>query len=70
MYATTDTITGTDVPLARVNLVDASGDPVGPSNSLNDLAGGRSDPRFFPLRNGRAGVLLEATGKLYTLTER
>ncbi len=70
VYATTDKITGTDVPLSRVNLVDTDGNPVGPTNSFNDLAGGRSDPRFFLFPNGRAGVLLEASGEFYTLNER
>lgn len=69
LYATTDAITGTDVPVHRVNLVDVDGDPVGPTNSLNDLAGGRSDPRFFVFPDGGAGVLLEATGAFYRLTE-
>ena len=69
VYATTDAITGQDVPLYRVNLVDADGNPVGPTNSLNDIAGGRSDPRFFLFPNGAAGVLLEATGNFYVLTE-
>ena len=69
VYATTDAITGQDVPLYRVNLVDADGNPVGPTNSLNDIAGGRSDPRFFLFPNGAAGVLLEATGSFYVLTE-
>lgn len=70
VYATTDKITGTDVPLSRVNLVDTDGNPVGPTNTLNDLVGGRSDPRFFLFPNGKAGVLLEATGAFYTLNER
>ena len=70
VYATTDKITATNVPLFRVNLVDTNGSPVGPTNSLNDLAGGRSDPRFFLFPNGEAGVLLEATGDFYILTER
>jgi hypothetical protein len=69
IYATTDKITGQDVPLFRVNLVDSDGNSVGPTNSLNDLAGGRSDPRFFLFPNGEAGVLLEATGDFYRLTE-
>jgi hypothetical protein len=69
VYATTDKIDGLDVQLFRVNLVDTSGDPIGPTNSLNDLAGGRSDPRFFLFPNGEAGVLLEATGDFYFLTE-
>jgi hypothetical protein len=52
-----------------VNLVDSDGNSVGGTNSLNDLAGGRSDPRFFLFPNGEAGVLLEATGDFYRLTE-
>ena len=70
VYATEEKITGTDVPLYLVNLVDTNGDPIGPSNSLNDLGnGGRVDPRFFLFPNGKAGVLLEATGAFYLLTE-
>ena len=69
IYATTDKIDGRNVPLYRVNLVDTDGNPVGPTNSLNDLASGRSDPRFFLFPNGEAGVLLEATGAFYLLQE-
>jgi hypothetical protein len=69
VYATTDKIDGTDVPLYLVNLVDPDGNAIGPMNSLNDLAGGRSDPRFFLFPNGEAGVLLEATGDFYVLKE-
>lgn len=67
VYATTDKITGTDVPLYLVNLVNPDGSDIG--TSLNALAGGRSDPRFFLFPNGKAGVLLEATGAFYELTE-
>jgi hypothetical protein len=67
VYATTDKIDGLDVPLFLVNLVDGDGNPIG--NSLNVLAGGRSDPRFFLFPNGEAGVLLEATGAYYILKE-
>jgi hypothetical protein len=71
IYATKDKSTGTDVPLYLVNLVDDNGDPIGLSNSLNELNGGeRVDPRFFLFPNGKAGVLLEATGEIYELTER
>jgi hypothetical protein len=69
VYATTDQISGLNVQLFLVNLVDTTGDSVGPNNSLNDLAGGRSDPRFFLFPKGEAGVLLEATGDFYFLTE-
>jgi hypothetical protein len=69
VYATTDKITGTDVELFLVNLVDDTGAPLGPNNSLNDLGGGRVDPRFFLFPDGKAGVLLENTGDFYRLTE-
>lgn len=53
-------------PVYRVNLVDAAGQPV----TLTALAGGgRPDPRFFNFPDGGAGVLLEATGSFYRLTE-
>lgn len=75
VYATTDKITGTNIELFVVNLIDESGEPVGTSNSLNDLVGpdpetNRSDPRFFVFPNGEAGVLLEATGGFFVLTEK
>ena len=69
VYATTDKIDGSNVELFQVNLVDTDGELIGPANSLNDLAGGRVDPRFFLFPNGEAGVLLEATGDFYVLTE-
>ena len=69
VYATTDMIDRENVELFLVNLVDTNGDPVGPNNSLNDLAGDRVDPRFFVFPNGEAGVLLEATGDFYVLRE-
>ena len=47
VYATTEKITGTDVPLYLVNLANPDGSAIG--NSLNELTGGRSDPRFFPV---------------------
>ena len=72
LYATTDKITGTDVPLFLVNLVDGDGNAIG--NTLNVLGPNqdplvRVDPRFFLFPNGEAGVLLEATGDFYVLTE-
>ena len=69
VYATTDKIDVENAELFHVNLVDANGDPLGPNNSLNDLTGGRNDPRFFLFPNGEAGVLLEATGDYYRLRE-
>lgn len=40
-----------------------------PMNSLQDLAGGRPDPRLFRFPNSSAGVLLEATGDFYQLVQ-
>jgi hypothetical protein len=66
IYATMAPLGGTDVPVFRVALVDGSGAPV----SLFALAGERRpDPRFFALPDGTAGVMLERTGTLYSLTE-
>ncbi|WP_158547473.1 PQQ-dependent sugar dehydrogenase [Rhodovulum sp. 12E13] len=66
LYATMAPLGGTDVPVFRIALVDASGAPV----SLFALAGERRpDPRFFALPDGTAGVMLEHTGTLYSLTE-
>lgn len=65
---------GTDVPVLRVNLVDEQGNPV-VSNTLgglacpNDAGACRVDPRFFTFPSGEAGVLLEATGKFYRLSQ-
>ena len=39
------------------------------SVTLAGLAGQRPDPRFFTFPDGSAGVLLEATGAFYRLTE-
>jgi hypothetical protein len=56
----------TEQDVFRVSLVDSNLHPV----TLNGLAGGqRSDPRFFNFPDGTAGVLLEATGDFYRLTE-
>jgi hypothetical protein len=69
VYAATDQISELNVQLYRANWVDTNGNAVGPTNTLNDLAGGLSDPRFFLFPKGEAGVLLEATGDFYFLTE-
>ena len=66
VYATTDPITETNVPVFKVNLIDENGFPL---DSLQELAGGRADPRFFRFPDGTAGVLLEATGDFFRLTE-
>lgn len=53
-------------PVKEVRLVSSAGEPV----TLRDLAGGtRPDPRFFTFPDGSAGILLEATGDFYRVTE-
>ena len=66
VYATTDPYTEIDSDVFKVNLIDENGTPL---DSLQDLAGGRADPRFFQFPDGSAGVLLEATGDFYQLSE-
>ncbi len=66
LYATTAPSSETAVPVFRVNLVAADGSLLA---SFRDLVGGRADPRFFRFPNGTAGVLLEATGDIFRLTE-
>lgn len=66
VYATQGSVNDVNAPVFKVNLVDENGTPL---DSLQDLAGGRADPRFFLFPNGEAGVLLEATGAFYRLTE-
>ncbi|MEA3277971.1 MAG: hypothetical protein U9Q81_22335 [Pseudomonadota bacterium] len=66
VYASIASFTATAAPVYEVNLVDEYGNPT----TLNTLAGGvRSDPRFFDFPDGKAGVLLEATGRFYELTQ-
>ncbi len=66
VYATMASLDVTAAPVFKVNLVDDDGNEL---DSLQDLAGGRADPRFFRFPDGTAGVLLEATGDLYRLTQ-
>ena len=66
VYATVDPLTATNAPVFKVNLIDEDGATL---ESLQDLAGGRADPRLFRFPDGSAGVLLEATGAFYRLTE-
>ncbi|MDJ0899931.1 MAG: hypothetical protein QNJ55_14090 [Xenococcus sp. MO_188.B8] len=66
VYATTDPLTETNVDVFKVNLIDENGAQL---ESLQDLSGGRADPRFFQFPDGTAGVLLETTGDFYRLTE-
>ena len=65
VFATTASLTDKNVPVFRVNLFDSMLN----QTSLFELAGGRADPRFFNFSDGTAGVLLEATGDFYRLTE-
>lgn len=54
-------------PVLGLNLVEPDGTPI--ADGFNTLADGRADPRLFRFPDGTAGVLLEATGDLYRLTE-
>ena len=68
LYGTTAKIDGRDEKLFFLNIVDEDLIPV--SGGLLDLVEEqRVDPRFFLFPDGTAGVLLEATGKFYRLTE-
>lgn len=66
LYATEDPLAATNVPVYEVNLSDENGTVLA---SFQDLVGGRADPRFFRFPDGTAGVLLEATGAFYRLTQ-
>ena len=66
VYATTDSYSEIDSDVFKVNLIDENGTPL---DSLQDFTGGRADPRFFQFPDGSAGVLLEATGDFYQLSE-
>ena len=66
VYATTGPLSQGGQTVFRVSLVDSNLQTV----TLNGLAGGgRSDPRFFIFPDGTAGLLLEATGNFYRLTQ-
>jgi hypothetical protein len=66
VYALTAAPSTASQSVYRVALVDNARRPV----TLKTLAGGtRPDPRFFNFPDGTAGVLLEATGEFYRLTE-
>jgi hypothetical protein len=66
VYALTGSPTTSSQSVFRVSLVDSASRVI----TLRDLTGGgRPDPRFFNFPDGRAGVLLEATGDFYRLTE-
>jgi Glucose / Sorbosone dehydrogenase len=66
VYAITGAPSLTGQTVFRVGLVDSTLQTV----TLKGLAGGnRPDPRFFNFPDGTAGVLLEATGDFFRLTE-
>src|SRR6185295_14137832 len=66
VYALTAGPTTDSQTVYRVTLVDNAKRVT----TLQALAsGGRPDPRFFNFADGTAGVLLEATGDFYRLTE-
>ncbi|MEM6440116.1 MAG: hypothetical protein AAF763_10545 [Pseudomonadota bacterium] len=66
LYATLDPFGGSGLAdVYAVTLVDPDGALV----TLKDLAAGRPDPRFFSFADGGAGVLLEATGRIYRLSD-
>lgn len=66
VYAVTGPPSTLHQPVLAVSLVDGQGQPV----SLTALAKAqRGDPRFFTFPDGAAGVLLEATGQFFRLTE-
>jgi hypothetical protein len=66
VYALTAAPTTIGQSVSRIALVDSASRPV----TLKTLAGGgRPDPRFFNFTDGTAGVLLEATGDFFRLTE-
>ena len=68
LYGTTAKIDGRDEELFALNIVDEDLYPV-PGGLFELASGGRVDPRFFLFPDGTAGVLLEATGDFYRLTE-
>ena len=66
IYALTGGPTAASQSVYRVALIDSASRVT----TLVALAGGvRPDPRFFNFPDGTAGVLLEATGDFYRLTE-
>lgn len=67
LYGSTAGFDVVDATVFKINLVDGDGNEI--VGGFNTLAGGRSDPRLFRFPDGSAGVLLEATGTLYRLTE-
>lgn len=67
LYATTSKLTATNAPVVAVNLIDESGRPYARFQDMRDQD--RVDPRLFRFPDGSAGVLFEATGEYFRLTE-
>jgi len=67
LYGTTGEFDDIATTVFRLGLVDENGNAFA---SFEELAGlPRVDPRFFRFPDGRAGVLFEANGNFYRLTE-
>ena len=66
VYAVTGALSLAGQEVVRVSLVDSLLQPVALAGLVG---GGRPDPRFFNFADGAAGVLLEASGNFYRLTE-
>lgn len=64
--AVTDPLDSVNARVKRVNLINEAGESI---DSFNALIGRRADARLFTFPNGKAGVILEATGDYYRLTE-
>lgn len=67
LYGTTDPIDAVDATVRALTIVDELGLEYDTLLEFTGLA--RVDPRFFRFPDGTAGLLLEATGDYYRLTE-
>ena len=68
LYGTTGDLDDIDQAVLKLIVVDENGAEY---DSLEELAGlGRVDPRFFRFPGGTAGVLFEANGDFFRLTEQ
>ena len=65
VYAVTGDLSQPGHVVFRVSLFDAQMQPL----TLQALAGGRPDVRFFNFADGSAGLLLERTGQFFRLTQ-
>lgn len=69
VYGTLAPLEGTAVPVFEITLWDVAGNITSLPFLANPDNPRRSDPRFFKFADGTAGVLIERTGVLYTLTQ-